>query len=442
VSRARFAGALAAIALVAFAIRVAFVIGVAPEVPRIGDAAAYRLLAENLADGRGYIRPFDHALLGLQRPTAEYPPLFPALLSLPARAGADSARSFGLFLAVVGTGAVVAIGVLGRRGGGNLAGIIAAALASCYPMFFISEGIVMSESLYVPLVALSLLLVYRAIDEPTPANFLFLGAVLGLATLTRAEGLLLALALVVPLAWRATRLTASQRLARAGFALGATLLVVAPWTIRNAVRLDAFVPVSSNGATLVDGANCDRVYGGAELGLWRETFSEFGDDARLQPQRVACFEGFDIAAPDFDEASAARKHRSDGVAYARSHWSSLPKVGAVRVLRTWGLYSPRQQIEFESLEGRPRSWQWAGTIMYWVMLPFAAIGAVLLVRRRTPVWPLLATAVVVVLTSAAAYGQQRFRVAAEPAIVVLAAVAISAGVGGVGRRVVQATGTR
>jgi hypothetical protein len=43
-----------------------------------------------------------------------------------------------------------------------------------------------------------------------------------------------------------------------------------------------------------------------------------------------------------------------------------------------------------------------------------------------PVWPLVSTALVVVITAALTYGQQRFRVAAEPAILVSAAVAFVA----------------
>jgi 4-amino-4-deoxy-L-arabinose transferase-like glycosyltransferase len=64
-----------------------------------------------------------------------------------------------------------------------------------------------------------------------------------------------------------------------------------------------------------------------------------------------------------------------------------------------------------------------------VLLPFAVAGAVLLLRRRARVWPLLSTAVVVVLTTALTYGQQRFRIADEPSLAVLAAVSVVAVVG-------------
>jgi hypothetical protein len=237
---------------------------------------------------------------------------------------------------------------------------------------------------------------------------------------------LLGVVLLLGFAWRLRAVVLRQRLLLATAALGVMLCLVAPWTVRNAIRLHAFVPVSNNVATLVDGANCDSVYSGDQVGLWRETFSTYGADARSKPQNEACFEGFAIEDPGFDEADVASMHRKDGTDYAQHHLGSLPKVAVVRVLRTWALYSPNQQVNFESLEGRPRDWQMAGTVMFWVLLPFAVAGLVLLARRRVPVWPLHATVITVAIVAAVTYGQQRFRVNAEPVIVACAAVAIMA----------------
>jgi 4-amino-4-deoxy-L-arabinose transferase-like glycosyltransferase len=420
-----FAPALAAIALVALGIRVVFIVWVAPQVPKLGDASAYHLLAVNLARGRGYIRPFDDLLLHLRRPTAEYPPLFPALLSLPARLGAHSVDQQRIFLAFVGAGTVALVGLLGRRVASNAVGLTAAALAAVYPMLFLSESTLMAESLYVGLVTLILLCAYRAYDDPKPARFVALGAAIGLATLTRAEGILLGLVVVVPLGVWLRSLTSRERLARVGIALGVAVAVIAPWTIRNAVQFHAFVPVSNNVATLIDGANCDATYSGAQVGLWRETFSSRPDaGGPALTQARSCFVGFDIRAPHFDEAKAASTDTRAGLSYARHHLGSLPKVAVVRVLRTWGLYAPSQQVNFESLEGRPRAWQLRGTEMYWLLAPLALAGGVLLRRRRRVLWPLVATAMTVTIVAATTYGQQRFRIAAEPAILVLAAVTI------------------
>ena len=87
--------AILAIALVALAVRVVFVLVVDPKLPDPGDATAYHLLANNLADGHGYIRPFDFRILHVTRPTAEYPPLFPALLAVPSFLGAKSVDASG-----------------------------------------------------------------------------------------------------------------------------------------------------------------------------------------------------------------------------------------------------------------------------------------------------------------------------------------------------------
>ena len=421
--RHRFHVALAAIALAALAIRIGFIVVVAPTVPRLGDANAYHLLARYLAEGKGYIRPFDHLLLRLNRPTAEYPPLFPMLLGVMTKLGADTVEQQRIFLAFVGAGTVTLVGLLGRRVASGAVGLVAAALAAIYPMLFLSEATLMSESLYVALVTLLLLCAYRAYDDPKPMRFVVLGALAGAATLVRAEGVLLGAIVATAVVVVLHNLTPRQRFAKIGVTIGVSLLVVAPWAIRNTLQFHAFVPVSNNAATLVDGANCDVTYGGTQLGLWRETFS--GNRLPIsQSQAQACFQGFDISAPHFDEAKASSTDLRAGASYAVHHLGSLPKVAAVRVLRTWGVYSPSQQVSFESLEGRPRVWQMRGTEMYWVLALLAIAGAMLLRRRGRPIGPLVATAVTVTIVGALTYGQQRFRIAAEPAILVLAAVTL------------------
>ncbi len=423
IQRHRFALVLGAIALVALVIRIAFVLWVSPTVPKLGDANAYHLLAEQLGEGNGYIRPFDRLLLHLNRPTAEYPPLFPMLLAVATRLRLHSVEQQRIFLAFVGAGTVTLVGLLGRRVASGAAGLVAAALAAVYPILFLSEATLMSESLYVALVSVVLLCAYRAYDEPKPARFVALGAAIGAATLVRAEGILLGAVVAVAVVFVLRSLTTRERVARVGIALGVGVALLVPWTIRNAVRLHAFVPVSNNAATLVDGANCDATYGGSQLGLWRESFSQ-PRLAITASQGRACFEGFDITDPHFDEAEASSADLRAGATYAVHHLGSLPKVAVVRVLRTWGVYAPGQQVSFESLEGRPRAWQMRGTVMYWLLAPLAIAGAVLLERRKRPIAPLLATAVTVTIGAALTYGQQRFRVAAEPAILVLAAATL------------------
>jgi 4-amino-4-deoxy-L-arabinose transferase-like glycosyltransferase len=414
----RFGFALGAIAVVALVVRVLYAVVVDPRVGELSDASAYHLLGENLADGRGYIRPFDFMLLGVERATAEYPPLFPAFLAALHRVGVTSVGAQQVVLAFVGTATVLLTGLVGRRVAGEGAGLVAAAIVAVHPMVFQADGILMTESLATALVTACVLLALRARGAPTLPNFLLLGAALGVATLGRSEGLVLAPLLVVPAAFAAGSQPVSRRIGLAATALATTALLLVPWTLHNLDRFDTFIPVSNNLGTVLDGANCDLTYHGAFLGSWRSEFAEG------RASQFECFEGFAIEDPAFDEASAAAEARREGLDYVRDHTRRLPVVALARLGRTWGVYRPAQQVDLARLEGREEAFERAGTWLHWALLPLAAAGAVLLARRRRPLWPLLAPIVTVSLVSVATYGNQRFRITADPMLAVLAAVTV------------------
>jgi 4-amino-4-deoxy-L-arabinose transferase-like glycosyltransferase len=294
--------------------------------------------------------------------------------------------------------------------------VVAGLIAACYPMLFLPDATLMSESLFVFFVALALLLAYAVIDRPSPLRFAALGLVLGLATLTRAEAIVLGAFLVIPIAWRVRNATVLRRLGLAALVVVVAAVVVTPWSVRNQRTFHSFVPVSNSLVQIVDGANCRLTYGGPFLGSWRSTFGNadaHGDE---------CFEGFNGSKPGFDEAKAAEVSRRDGLEYIRDHLGALPKVGTARLLRTFALFRPAQQTQLEALEGRPLGWERAGTGMYYVLAIAAIGGFVTMLRRKATVWPLAAAVLTVVLSSILTYGTQRFRITAEPAIVALAAV--------------------
>jgi len=414
-----FVLALLAIALVALAIRVLYNVVVDPQVARVSDASAYHLLGQNLADGRGYIRPFDFQLLGVKRPTAEYPPLFPAFLAGLDLLGIGSVNGQQLVLTLVGTTTVVLSGFVGRRIGGDVVGLVAAGIAAIHPMLFQTDALLMTESLTTMLVVASVLLALRARARPGLAAFAVLGLVLGIMTLSRAEGLVLAPLLVLPVAFASRSVPTARRVAFAVCGLGVMIAVVAPWTIYNERRFHTFIPVSNNLGTVLDGANCGLTYSGPFLGSWRSQFATGGAST------FECFEGFHIEDPHFDEATAAASSRRQGIDYAKAHKRRLPVVVLARLGRTWAVFRPAQQVNLGVLEGRSHRWETAGTLLHWILLPLAAAGVVLLVRRRAVVWPVLAPIVSVSIVTVITYGSRRFRSAADPMLAVLAAVAIA-----------------
>jgi len=267
-------------------------------------------------------------------------------------------------------------------------------------------------------VVATLLLTYRAsIGRPSP--FAALGVVVGLTTLTRPEGGLLGLALAPAAIWcpRRGRRPPARALGVAG--VGLAVLTVLPWTIRNYARFDSFVRCPTT-------ASCSR----APTATSPTTASRWGCGAprsRSGPGvvRPQCFPGFEIDVDNFNEARVAAAHRRRGLDYAREHLGRVPAVMGVRWLRTWGLFRPHQQVQVASLEGRSQGWETAGTWMYWAMIPLAAAGFVVGRRRGHLMWPLLVPLVTVSVNTVLTYGNQRFRIAAEPTILVLAAVTLA-----------------
>ena len=90
----------------------------------------------------------------------------------------------------------------------------------------------------------------------------------------------------------------------------------------------------------------------------------------------------------------------------------------------WSLYAPGYMADYNEGEGRERWASWLGFVSFWLLVPFAVAGAVLLRRRRVPITPLVAQFVIVAVTAAVIYGLVRFRVPAEVSLAVLAAVAV------------------
>ena len=387
----RFLVLLGGVGLGALAIRICAALTVDHPVVR-GDALTFHLVAQRLADGEGFRAPYT------DEPTAEHPPGWEVVLAAADLLGADSFTSHRVLGAFIGTLTVVGVGLLGRRIGGDAIGLVAAAIAAINPMLWGADVSLMSEPLYGLLLVAALLAATHVRDRPTVGPAVLLGALIGLAALTRGEAIAFLVLLVVPLLWRRWRPMAA--------AFAAMLLVIAPWTVRNLVTFDAPVLISTNANTVWIGANCPDTYYGDLKGHW--SFRCFGE-----------------RRPGEDEAEFAVRQREDGLNYIREHDSRLPTVVPARLARTFELYDFGQSLYLNANEGRATKPLRLGIRLTWVLLVLAAIGGVLLWRRRPPyLLVLLAPVALVIALSVFVYGMTRFRFAAEPSLAILAATTI------------------
>jgi 4-amino-4-deoxy-L-arabinose transferase-like glycosyltransferase len=361
----------------------------------------FHLLANQLANGDGYIQPL------LVSPghvaTADKPPLYPLLLALPSLLGWDSLVAHRGLSCLMGALLVVAVGLLGRRMGGERVGLVAAGLAAIYPLLIAVDGSVRSESLYAPLIAFTLLAAYRLIDRPGFGRAAVLGLCVGLAALTRSEALLLGGLLLVVVALRLPRPSGLRYTATMSVV---ALLVLVPWLARNWSEFGQPV-LSTNSGSLAYGANCHAAYYSRQIGSW------------------PCYPRLAVT-PTRDEADVSAELRDTGLTYAHDHAGRIPAVVAVRVLRSFDLWSPARATRFEAdIGNRDVNVYRVGVAMYYLLLPLAIAGAVMLRRRGEPIGILLAPFALVVAISILGYGTPRFRVPAEIPLVVLAAVALS-----------------
>ena len=262
----RWHAGLTGVSLIALATRVTYALAAAPNILPISDAGGYRLLGQHLAEGRGYIRPYDLALAEVVRPTAEFPPGFPALLGVLHAVGLRSIQAQRLALAVLGALAIVGVVLLARRWLSERGALALGVVAAVHPALFAPESALLAESLFLWLVVLVLLAVVRFRESPTPERAALVGLLGGAATLVRSEGLVLAVVLVLP--WLVTAPPRRVRLGAAAAVVVGAVLLPGAWAVRNLATFEEPVLVSNNLGSVLAGANCDATYEGDLKGFW------------------------------------------------------------------------------------------------------------------------------------------------------------------------------
>ena len=394
--------------MLALGIRLAYLFGWQhPAVVR-GDPYYYHYAALLLAEGRGWPDPYELVIFHRYVPDAQHPPLTSALLALPALVGLRTFLQQQVFACLLGSLSVGFVGLAGRRVAGPTVGLVAALLAAVYPGMWINDPLVMSETTGILSCSLMLWLSYRFWERQGWLDAALLGVAAAAAALARAELILLTVLLVGPLILRARATGWRCRLRLLLVAAAACGLAIAPWAAYDLGRFDKPEYLSTGLGSTLAVTSCGPTYSGPDLGFW-----DFDCALRVRNLPV-------------ERSRADYAYRAAAYRYVRAHERELPKVAVARTGRTWGLFRPFQQIRLDEIESRPWGVSLAALISLWLLLPAAVAGAVLVRRRGTLLLPLLALPCVVTLASSTVYGTSRSRAVAEPAVVLLAAVAVSA----------------
>ena len=432
------------------------------------DAVAYERIAVNIQDGDGFTLGEDAT-----QPASNYSPGLPLLVGgLYGLSGGEHERLARLILALIGTLAVLFAFLIGRRLSGPAAGLIGAAVVAIYPALLEYQGMLMGEPLAASLLSGAVLSMLWADDvgrdrlargscrggpppcartplrgalrqggPPPPRHprerWLIPGLLLGALVLVRPEylGISIVLAVVV-LARDRSRWRAG--VADAAILLVGVVLVVAPWTMRNAIVLDRFVPVSTGGGQVLfagsympSGGDPERV--GREVlerhpGLTRSlagTSGAFVPHSDTKAPLPAALEGFRLeqilaalAAQRYPELESdealgrmGRERLWDDISERPVEYAGFV---AAKVWRAWG-HGPRDVMQ-------QAGWQ----VLHLVLIGLGLVGVAVLARRRPWETLLLATLLVAVTAIVALLVASPRRVLVTmPVVAALAGVGVS-----------------
>jgi len=254
----------------------------------------------------------------------------------------------------------------------------------------------------------------------TPRAGLALGAgfLWGLTVLTRPTAL--PLPLVVALwAWAPLEfmLSPRERVRQMALLFVGMVMVITPWTIRNAVALNAFVPVTTGGGrSLLDSNNPI---------VWRDAAQRGGATAVLSTEPWATrFK--DLSEVQLDQA-AGREAWSFILANLRE-WPSVAVAKVARLWR-WNAFTPSTGDWFTGHAGLGAMLRAIDPLLVWscLMWPLAAFGLWRTVRGSRRHFQLLPLHVIALFTVGCTlyWGALRMRVPIEPLVVLYAAVGLS-----------------
>jgi 4-amino-4-deoxy-L-arabinose transferase-like glycosyltransferase len=373
-----------------------------------GDAFYYHWQARGFTEGLWFVDPVSWQQLDVIQPSAGHVPLYSSFLGVVSWLGAESVTAHRVASTFLGVAAVVVIGLLARKLAGDRAGLIAAGIAALYPQLWINDGMLLSESMAILMIALTLLAAYQFWEHPTWKWAAVLGAAIGLTTLSRSEQVLMFVLIVIPLVWGLRQFAWKERLRLAGVCALAGLVVLAPWLIYTGTQFDKPVLLTSGTGLILASGSCDEVFYGKYLGYYANCLEE-------------------VPPLGIDETQREASARREALDYLSEHKSRLPIVAAARVGRIWGVFKPSQTTFFDWwLEGRGHWASVVGAFSYYLLMPFAIGGVVVLRRRKIPISPIIALAIIVTLAAATTFGVTRYRTPAEVGIVVAAAVCADA----------------
>jgi 4-amino-4-deoxy-L-arabinose transferase-like glycosyltransferase len=258
----------------ALALRLLWVLWVDRDGFVLNDALLYHSNAVAINEGLGFRPPQGG-------PSAQWPPAYSTVLAGIYWVFGINPLYGELFNAIVGAITVVLLMLLIEKVVDRTTAIVGGLMLAVLPGPILWTDVLVTETLYTAMLVLFLLALAHA--TPSWPWIAVIGVLIGLGGLVRGEALTWGV-LPIVLFWRElTRLELAKRI---GGAALVAIVVLLPWTIRNALVMDAFVPIATNAsATLWSGHNENAT--GAQTYPTEEYYQQFDQEPPLRELQSA-----------------------------------------------------------------------------------------------------------------------------------------------------------
>ncbi len=132
-----------------------------------------------------------------------------------------------------------------------------------------------------------------------------------------------------------------------------------------------------------------------------------------------------ILAP-LDESVTDANAKAVAVAFIKAHKVRATEIAVLRVLRTWNLYNPKDQVEFDYQDARPHVVSWMGLFLFYPLVLLSIVGGVARRRKKLPIAPFIGLMVTATIAVLITFANGRYRVEGDLALVILGACGIEA----------------
>jgi 4-amino-4-deoxy-L-arabinose transferase-like glycosyltransferase len=240
---------VAAITVVALGLRL-FWVFYTHAIPLGGDPHWYYTVAINVAKGYGFVAPRNalNEVVGPGKPTAYWPPGYSFALAAVFKPFGASFLHAKLLNATFATATVPFVYGLGAAIFDRRAGLISSLLLAVFPNAIAWVSVLFPEPLFTFLFVAALWLLTLQPARRTWLPVAAFGLLMGGAVLTRGQGIVL-LPIAVTYWW--ARSGPVRTLRYSGIAVAFFAAALAPWTVRNAIQMHAFIPISTNSASVL-----------------------------------------------------------------------------------------------------------------------------------------------------------------------------------------------